>query len=57
VLAGIESLTILGEHDDANARAVETCGTRWATAGREVHVAKPKVGKDINDAIKREGAR
>jgi hypothetical protein len=38
LLSGIDALTILAEMDDrgANARAVRTCGDRWAAADREV---------------------
>jgi putative DNA primase/helicase len=53
VLGGIQTLTILGEHDDANARAVEACGTRWYDAEREVLITKPFRGKGLNDAIQR----
>ena len=36
VLSGIECLTILGENDDASAKAVQGCGERWYAAGRIV---------------------
>jgi hypothetical protein len=52
VLRGVETLTILAEHDDASARATETCGLRWHAAGREVLVTKPYRGKDLNDALR-----
>ncbi len=52
VLGGIECLTILAEHDEASAHAVETCAARWHFAGREVLVNRPIGGKDLNDAIK-----
>jgi hypothetical protein len=53
-LPGIEAITILEEVDEsgASARAVEQCGTRWHEAGREVLVVKPKVGSDLNDALR-----
>ncbi len=51
VLPGVEALTILREHDDANARAADTVTTQWQTAGREVFDAWPNTGKDINDAL------
>ena len=50
VLAGIESLTILGERCPASAEAIEACGRRWRAAGREVFVNRPIVGKDLNDS-------
>ena len=51
---GIDGLTILAETDDggANARAIEACGNRWADAGREVILVDPRIGGDINDAIR-----
>jgi putative DNA primase/helicase len=52
VLAGVESLTILAEHDDASANAVEACAQRWYNAGREVLINRPIGGKDLNDAIR-----
>ncbi len=55
VLVGIEALTLLAEHDDASARAVKTCATRWATAGLEVFIVEPNGGKDLNDALARQG--
>jgi putative DNA primase/helicase len=55
VLGGVEALSLLREHDDANARAAIACGTRWKAAGREVFNVWPNSGKDVNDAIK-EGA-
>ena len=53
VLAGVQTLTILAEHDDASARAVYACGARWHAAGHEVLVNRPNGGKDLNDAIRR----
>ena len=52
VLSGIECLSLLREHDDANKRAADTCAAAWMTAGREVFNVLPRAGKDINDAIK-----
>jgi putative DNA primase/helicase len=54
VLSGIDALTILAETDDggANAKAVRACGTRWASAGREVIIATPRVAGDMNDALR-----
>ncbi|MGE7469242.1 AAA family ATPase [Bosea sp. NPDC003192] len=52
VVNGVDTLTILGEHDAANASAARACGVRWRDAGREVLIALPKpgLGKDTNDA-------
>jgi putative DNA primase/helicase len=51
VLAGVERLAILAEHDEANERAAETCGGRWNDAGREVFIIRPTRGNDLNDAL------
>jgi len=56
VLPGVEALTLLAEHDDANARAVEECAWRWTEAGREVHIIRSTRGSDLNDCIKQEVA-
>ncbi|MGW9331585.1 AAA family ATPase [Bosea sp. NPDC055594] len=52
VVNSVDTLTILGEHDRANAEAARACGARWSEAGREVLIALPKpgLGKDTNDA-------
>jgi putative DNA primase/helicase len=52
VLAGIEAVSILTEGGEPSARAVRECGERWHAAGREVIVVTPKIGSDVNDAIK-----
>ena len=52
VLGGIECLTLLAEHDDASAKAVQACGARWHAAGREVLINHPIGGKDLNDAVR-----
>jgi hypothetical protein len=52
VLPGIESLTILGENDNASTRAAETCGRRYEEAGREVWIVEPPTG-DMNDIVRR----
>jgi putative DNA primase/helicase len=50
VLAGIESLLIAADHDEAGIAAAQSCGERWAAAGREASIAMPPVPKtDIND--------
>jgi hypothetical protein len=52
VLACVESLTLLAEHDFASARAVEACAARWHDQGREVLINRPIGGKDLNDALR-----
>ena len=52
VLSGVECLSLLREHDDANKRAADACASNWTAAGREVFNIRPIAGKDINDAIK-----
>ena len=54
VLAGIEALTILTENDvnGASARGVRACVETWSGAGREVVLVSPRVGNDLNDAIR-----
>jgi hypothetical protein len=52
VLGGIESLTLLAEHDCASASAVEACAARSHGAGREVLIDQALVGKDLNDALR-----
>lgn len=54
LLAGIDSLTIAADHDNAGLRAAESCAERWAADGREVLFAKsPARGEDINDFVRR----
>jgi hypothetical protein len=57
VLSGIECLTLLAEHCDANARAIKQCGDRWHAAGREVLINEPIGGKDLNDALQRRASQ
>jgi putative DNA primase/helicase len=57
VLAGIEYLTLLAEHGDASARAIQACGERWHSAGREVLINRPRFGTDLNDAWKMRGVQ
>jgi putative DNA primase/helicase len=52
VIAGVEALSILREHDLANERNADLCGTRWHEAGRQVFDVWPRIGKDVNDAIR-----
>jgi putative DNA primase/helicase len=45
VLAGVECLTLLAEHDQASEKAVQTCGERWHAACREVLINQPLRGE------------
>jgi Toprim domain-containing protein len=51
VLNGVECLTLLREHDEANKRASNACATRWAKASREVFNILPRAGNDVNDSL------
>jgi hypothetical protein len=55
VLAGIEALTILADHDASGRgqEAAECCAERWAEAGKEVTVLTPRdLGTDFNDLVR-----
>jgi putative DNA primase/helicase len=50
VLAGIDSLTVAADHDEAGITAAETCARRWADAGREAYIVTPPGQRmDLND--------
>ena len=52
VLAGVQSLLIGADHDDAGLRAAEACARRWHAAGRPVRIAlAPESGADLNDLV------
>ncbi|MFL9892417.1 toprim domain-containing protein [Paraburkholderia sp. RL17-381-BIF-C] len=54
VLAGVESLLIAEDHDEAGARAAKACAIAWASEDREVRIAKaPVAGDDANDYLRR----
>jgi putative DNA primase/helicase len=56
LVAGIESLTLIADHDanGAGERAARKVETRWIAAGREVRILRAKaVGYDLDDALKR----
>ncbi|MCW5144301.1 toprim domain-containing protein [Burkholderia cenocepacia] len=54
VLAGIESLLVAEDHDDAGAHAAMACAMTWTSEGREVRIAKaPVAGDDANDYLRR----
>jgi DNA polymerase len=53
VIAGVERLIILVDHDDAGLSASGKCTERWIRAGRTVVQLKPKrAGADFNDLVK-----
>jgi hypothetical protein len=55
VLAGVEALTLLVDHDAnrTGQRAAEECAARWAAAGREVELLTPKLSdSDFNDLVR-----
>jgi hypothetical protein len=56
VLAGIEVLTILVDHDEKGdgERAAAACAERWIDAGREVVRLTPKLVGDFNDVVREE---
>ena len=54
VLAGIECLTVVADHDlnGAGLRAASEAADRWQTAGRETHVFQRETPGDFNDAFR-----
>jgi putative DNA primase/helicase len=51
VLAGIETLVIGADNDEAGLRGARACADRWAAAGVDVRVVVPEMaGADWNDA-------
>ena len=56
VVAGIESLTLVADHDanGTGERTARETAERWLDAGREVRLIWPKTkGEDLNDIVKR----
>lgn len=52
VLAGIETLVIATDGDDAGIESAATCGERWSAAGKNVLlVAASEMGCDLNDEV------
>jgi len=52
VLAGVESLTVFADHDDAGLKAANACARRWADAGREAYIIAPiEHGRDCADLV------
>jgi putative DNA primase/helicase len=54
ILPGIEGLHILRENDAnlASPKTVEDCASRWRADGREVIIADPASGCDLNDELR-----
>jgi phage/plasmid primase-like uncharacterized protein len=55
VLAGIEALTVLVDHDVnvAGQTAAKECAIRWSSAGRDVELLTPKIpDTDFNDVVR-----
>jgi hypothetical protein len=51
-LGGIESLTIVEDHDAAGIAAAAACAERWLAAGAEVRMWRsPTPGADFNDHV------
>jgi hypothetical protein len=54
VLAGIDCLTIVTDHDDEGKLAADACRERWTDAGREVLIVMSAVeSEDANDLVAR----
>jgi putative DNA primase/helicase len=52
ILAGVQTLVILGEAGKASRDAVEICKTRWTGAGRAVRIVMPdEPHSDLNDEL------
>jgi putative DNA primase/helicase len=51
IIAGISTLTILGETGEASATAIQFCGRRWHSLGRRVRIVRPDIGSDLNDVL------
>ena len=53
VLAGIEALTLLVDHDESGAgqRAAEECASRWETVADVTLITRANLGADFNDWI------
>jgi hypothetical protein len=59
ILAGIEALTILADHDASGAgeKAAREAEARWRRAGREVRVFRADQFGDLNDVVAKAGAK
>lgn len=53
VLAGVESLWVAVDHDEAGVRASHACAKRWREAGAEIFLVRPIAQRtDLNDVFK-----
>jgi hypothetical protein len=53
VLEGIETLTVVADHDQVGIAAAEECARRWDAAGAEVRLwLPPDEGTDLNDFVR-----
>jgi putative DNA primase/helicase len=53
LLAGVETLTIIADSDEAGLSAAQRCTGRWREAGRVVRLVVPKEpGADLNDMLR-----
>ncbi len=57
LLAGVETLTVIADHDanGAGQRAADEVAARWRGANREVPIKLRDRAGDINDALKEHG--
>ncbi|NKE45149.1 hypothetical protein HB662_10190 [Roseomonas frigidaquae] len=55
LLRGLDALTVFADADDSGLAAARRCAERWASAGREAHIAAPPSG-DFNDVLNRKRA-
>jgi putative DNA primase/helicase len=52
VLAGIETLVLVADHDPAGIKAAKQCAQRWTISGRQVRIALPRQsGEDAADVV------
>src|SRR5262249_2278438 len=57
IIAGVERLILLVDHDRAGINAAASCANRWQRAGRIVVRLTPKLeGTDFNDLVMPEAA-
>jgi hypothetical protein len=57
IIAGVERLLVLVDHDDAGVAAATSCKVRWTGAGRTVIGLTPeRKGADFNDVVMQEDA-
>lgn len=52
ILAGVDGLTVFADNDSAGVTAALAVAQRWAQAGRDTYLTRPKTaGQDINDVV------